>query len=437
MTLYSKLLRNIGGITYLGRMDEQVSLRRLDDVPRQTIRAAQLRRINDIWSHAVTHVPHYRDLSRHLSLPGIFRSLDEFSLRVPSLSRKEVQSDPRRFLADTAGSGTWLKTAGSTGRPLWSFRGRKSHQHIRMDAHYQRFRYGVEWNDPGLLLWGGGGFLCRGLSGLRKRLTMRVMDRVKNRWRVKAYELDRADLKRCREILIRHRIRLLYAYTRSAVRLARYCRSLSSRFPDLTLVVISSEPEEPGDVAFMEGAFDCPVAREYGAVEMGVIAVDLPGAPLRVMEHSVFLETLPHRAGMYEILCTNLHNRDFPLIRYPMGDLTSGALQVNPTGPAVLADVAGRRNDMIFLPPDRWVHPIALTHLIHRSPGVRGLQVVVEGERKILIRLETDPVLEPEEREKMRSRILDIMGADAFVDIAENVPFETTSMGKHRFVIRR
>ena len=433
---YRRLLRSAGRWTYLGRLEEEMNRRRLDEVPREEIRLEQLRRLNNLWHHAVTHVPHYRDLRQRLSLPGRFASLEEFFVRVPPVSKPEVQVAPRRFLAENAGPGFWSKTGGSTGRPLWSFRGRAAHQRVRMDTHYHRFRHGVAWDDPWLLLWSGEGFLQGGVRGFVNRAKLRVTDRMKNRRRVNAYDLDDTRLESCYRTMVRHDVRLLYGYAQATFRLAHFMRRYP-RIPTLDLVVVSAEASDPEEIRFMQQVFGCPVAQEYGAVEMGVIAADFPGAPMRVMEYTMLVETVPHEAGLFEILCTNLYNRDFPLIRYRMEDLTSSGLHVPPVGPAALENVIGRRNDMIHIPPDRWIHSTSLLKAVRISPGVLRLQVVVEDKNQVVIRLETESPLPECERKRMRARIFRILGDATEITIVENVPFETTPRGKHRFVIHR
>src|SRR5262245_48598823 len=58
--------------------------------PRAEIQAFQLKRLNEIWAHAVGHVPYYRRLAQERRLPICFQSLSEFGDRVPVLSKAVV-----------------------------------------------------------------------------------------------------------------------------------------------------------------------------------------------------------------------------------------------------------------------------------------------------------------------------------------------------------
>src|SRR5688572_591902 len=101
-------------------------LRAREGWSRADLEAFQLDRLNALWDHARTHVPHYRELAG--GLPSRWASLEEFRAGVPLLRRDQVQGRQRRFLSERAGPGHWSQTGGSTGEPLQVFWGRDAHE---------------------------------------------------------------------------------------------------------------------------------------------------------------------------------------------------------------------------------------------------------------------------------------------------------------------
>jgi phenylacetate-CoA ligase len=95
---------------------------------RAQIEACQIEKLNELWSHAVAHVPYYRRLARECVLPAKFVSIAEFSHTVPLLPRLDVRNDSKEFLSARARPGVWKCTSGSSGRPLFAYWSHNAHQ---------------------------------------------------------------------------------------------------------------------------------------------------------------------------------------------------------------------------------------------------------------------------------------------------------------------
>jgi len=142
---------------------------------------------------------------------------------------------------------------------------------------------------------------------------------------------------------------MLYGYSRALYLFALEAEASGYDSESLKLVVATSEPAWPHMIERMERAFHAPVAREYGAIECGIMATDTPrDRMLRVREDQILMETLPRDDGFYDIVVTVLNNPSFPLIRYAIGDVTEQPLR-RPEGGgfAVLSGVSGRDNDLL------------------------------------------------------------------------------------------
>lgn len=87
---------------------------------RERVRRDQARRVKRMVAHAYRFVPYYRETLDRLGLsPEDFISAEDLS-RLPLLERRQIQSDPERFLSveKSVGRTERFHTTGSTGKPL-------------------------------------------------------------------------------------------------------------------------------------------------------------------------------------------------------------------------------------------------------------------------------------------------------------------------------
>src|SRR5437660_159991 len=106
---------------------ELAELEARENWSRSEVEEHQFGRLNAVWSHAISFVPHYRHLAAAKALPPRFGSLDEFRALVPLLHRTEVRDRPLDFFSARAERGSWTRTGGSTGTPTNAFWGREAH----------------------------------------------------------------------------------------------------------------------------------------------------------------------------------------------------------------------------------------------------------------------------------------------------------------------
>lgn len=152
-----------------------------------------------------------------------------------------------------------------------------------------------------------------------------------------------------------------------ALLLARYLFSgdipmlQSLKYIELTGELLTEENKR-----FIEAAFECPCANQYGSYEVNSMAYECPNGHLHVMEGNVYLEILNEGKTVKEgdegeIVVTSLHNRVMPFVRYNIGDY--GYLQKS-TCPChrgkILKLTRGRKNDVISCPNGEILHSYEL-----------------------------------------------------------------------------
>jgi len=93
---------------------------------------------------------------------------------------------------------------------------------------------------------------------------------------------------------------------------------------DCKAVFCGSEAIYPHQRDQITNVFRCPIITWYGQSEQVALATEYPDGSYAFFPQYSFLEFLPVRDNMYEIVGTGWLNHAFPFIRYRTGDLVSG-----------------------------------------------------------------------------------------------------------------
>jgi phenylacetate-coenzyme A ligase PaaK-like adenylate-forming protein len=185
----------------------------------------------------------------------------------------------------------------------------------------------------------------------------KVKDYFMSRIRFPVFDMSDAMVEKFVGQFKRKDIEYIYGYTNSILLFSKYLMkkaiTLSSICPSLRLCIVTSEVCTEEDKETIETALGVPVIREYGASELGIIAIEDKKGRWEINEGSLLVEVLsddnkPLPYGNEgKLVITSLHNRAMPFIRYDIGDL--GVIDRDEKG-LVLRNLSGRVNDTIILP---------------------------------------------------------------------------------------
>lgn len=400
---------------------------------RGTIEEFQLSAVNNLWSHAIRNVPHFRKMYERMHLPSRFSSLVEFSNAVPASTKEEIRKNRFEFLSQEAKRGVWLYTGGSTGVPTpayWDLEARKAALHVQYRA---RLIWGIDIFDEAAYLWGHSASFAPGFRGQLAKLRLPLEDYMRNRIRLSAYALDVKNLDNYIERIQDFKPRILYSYSSAAMLLARRAEQRGVRPASLKLAVLTAEPAYQSLVESVERAFRIPAVKEYGAVETGVMAYEIPSRSLVVREDRIFLEASKTDSNTYKILVTVLDNLSYPLIRYEIGDLTDRPLQSPPKGFSTLGDIIGRSNDFLIGKDGVVVHPEALTHVVKQfASSIVRFTAHQHADGRVTLRLEADSMTNSQVNHMKNALTKLLSGQHIDVDFSG---VEPTVAGKHRWII--
>ncbi len=278
---------------------------------------------------------------------------------LPVLSKRNLQQPLYRRL----GKGFTLrkvfkgKTSGSSGHPFTFAKNKYAHAMTWAAFHEAYDQHGINLN---ISLQAR--FYGMPLSGKGKYIEL-AKDFVSNRKRFPIFNMNDEVLESFVNRFKKHKFDYINGYTSSIVLLANYCKrqklTLKSICPSLKICIVTSEMLFPDDRLLLEEWLGIPVVNEYGASEVGLIAMQNSKDDFEVNQQNLFIEVVdennqPLQDGVVgRILVTDLYNKAHPMIRYEIGDL--GSLETLENGTRILKELQGRTSDIARLPSGKVV----------------------------------------------------------------------------------
>lgn len=403
---------------------------------RAQITGFQLQRLNEVWTHAINHVPYYRSLQAELALPKHFESLEEYTGSVPLLQKSFLRANSQDFLSEKPQPGSWHRTSGSTSSPLMVFRGHDAH-HEMLRTNYRYYRlWGHDIFDRMVFLWHVTPTNTPGIASKIRRCREFAEDKLRNRLRLSALTLGTTDLQGYLKKIAAFKPSAIYSYSRTAYLLALEAKKQGFQCPSLKVINITSEPASEHVVRTIQEGLGAPCIVQYGCVEFGFIAGQWPDRTLRVREDLLFLETLPRQDGHFDIVLTNLNNPSFPLLRYDIGDVTDRPIEVPESGFSMLKNISGRCGDLLYTPSGRCLHPTVVDELFEENyfKYVRRFQIRQRADYSISALIELNDSANAPDCQQL-AKHLSVQVDDCPVEVEIVTRIEQTTAGKHRNVI--
>lgn len=260
-----------------------------------------------ILEFAQRHSPYYRDMFRRAGFePSDLRSLQDL-IRLPVMEKESLI----RHNADIHTNYRFGKlfpceTSGTSGQVLTFRRDEPWDSGNRAAVMRGYSWFGVNPWDRSVYLWGFN-------TDPFKKVRVRVLDALQNRFRVFSY--DEAEIRR----LARHTRKavVLHGYSSMIYNIAK-ALNRDGHLPrpgQLKLVKGTSEKIFEAYQAEAIKAFGMRIVSEYGAAETGLIAFECPHGSMHVHMEGCHVEVVDGEA-----VVTNLLSRSFPIIRYRLAD---------------------------------------------------------------------------------------------------------------------
>jgi len=274
---------------------------------------------------------------------------------IPILTKQDMQGPIKeRITSDLKPRHIYINnTSGSSGHPFFFAKDKMCHA-LGWALIFDRYkRHGIAY----------GKSLQARFYGIplskRKLILEKIKDKFSSRVRFPVFDLSDAVLQVYFEKFKRYKFEYINGYTSSLILFAKYlinkgvvlkdfCPTLKVAFP--TAEMCSSE-----DRSILERAFGVPVANEYGAAEIEVIAFDDEDHDRIISNENLFIEIVDENDVVVpdgtegRIIVTSLNNYAMPFIRYEIGDI--GVMETRRKGRhQILKKLIGRTNDFAILP---------------------------------------------------------------------------------------
>lgn len=289
-------------------------------------------------------VPYYGSVKLDKNKP-ISKQLGRF----PFLTKQEVRDYQKKLFFKGVSKRGKLKreSSGSTGEPFAVWKSEDLFDYYSAIVLNQLIHYGWTPLDINCILHGGG------IGNLNPGITSEEL------------------LKH----LIENQPTTLSCYASYLVDIIKKNNKDSLKKLKLKYIITHSEQSSIGERNLIEKSFNCPVFDEYGATEVGPIAIQCKNKKYHVLEDNVYLEILnkegkPVKEGeLGEIIVTDLKNETMALVRYKVGDygkISNGRCDCEYKNFKVLESIEGRIEDSFILgggkiiPPGQLVSEISI-----------------------------------------------------------------------------
>jgi phenylacetate-CoA ligase len=416
---------------------------RIQYLEREQLRRIQFAKLKALLHHSYQTVPYYRDRYKQAGLePDDIRSLDDLKL-LPILQKDEIRNDHKRFLSEEPRTPVFkVSTSGSTGIPM------EFHisQSAAAAANISRIRalewWGIKLGDRELRFGGIGYPMGSGIKIFaKKHLIKLVRYRIMNRRTLSAFDMSPQSMDDYWDFIQKFSPKYFFGYPSSFHLFAQYLKKqgYDGKSLGLRCVVVTGEILFDWQVQEIEDVFNCPVANEYGSVEVGVMAYGYPCGTLHTMDDFVLFEIVKSNPNdeVGEIVVTHLENWGSPLIRYNVQDLAIPLDDPSPCSHGLgfqkIKRVIGRYHDLIRLQSGRIVHGTYFEGLMREVVGVQQYQVIQKKTDLFEILVVSDEEFTTEQEDFIRDKI-NLHLENARVEIKRTQSISKEASGKLRYV---
>lgn len=304
------------------------------------IEAYQVNAFNTTWKYCLEEIPFYRSWAEEHNLPEKIEAIADLRA-FPRLTKQDIVSRTDEIFQYGRITDAY-STGGTTGTPARYPRGARDSDQIYADVYLARDWWGLAPFDRYVHLWGH--------SHLFAGKKLPVIARHASDWligakRLNAYDLSPSAIASYVTELVRHNPRFIVGYTSAIFKLARHLESaqIALALPRLRAIILTAETATEADVDLISRVFSSPVIIEYGAAEVGNMAVSKEKTwRMQVLWTSCVLRIDSNN----DILVTTLNERLFPLINYDIGDRAIATDILNDNA-LELSRVLGRSMDTV------------------------------------------------------------------------------------------
>ncbi|MFD1064408.1 hypothetical protein [Oceanobacillus locisalsi] len=404
-----------------------------------TISNYQLTKFNELWQGIQNNVPYFKRLVESNDLPRQIKGWTDFQ-KIPINSRSYLKENVNDFSDYSREPDFWISTGGSTGNPLNFPSWKEESVNYEPSLWYARSFYDIKRSDRMFRLWGHSHVLGNGLAKYKKIIKFKMGHPLIGFKRFSAYDLSETQLKIAGEEILKFKPNYIIGYSKALQLLARANMDKKNDFQKLNLKAVIGAAEgfdKEEDKNFIGEIFGCPVGLEYASMETKLLAHTHPDGSYKVIWKNNLVECVDDNGNPAQegrILVTSLYPRAFPLVRYELGDLISGALK-NKNSVYAFSQVKGRDNDFLMIDENTPIHSEGITHAIKLSDKITAYQIRYTPENMYTIYVKSNSNLTEHDFNEIRSRLKKIDSRLSDLNIKQVNQLKQTVAGKTKWLI--
>ncbi len=401
--------------------------------------------LDNILGRAITEIPFYRSLKTDLD-PRRISSFPIMSKPMVTAHFRDLMSDELRWEYDHGKRRGYrwveVRSGGTTGVPVAVIHGSDFRDHDRAVRMLQMELCGFPFGVPHFRLWGS----MQDINQMKDSLAHRFMALLARETLLNAFKMEDRDKDHYLDRIEQAGTPYLIAYVDAAAHLARYALT-RGHAPSLTSVMACAGTVTDEARSLIETTFNAKVYNKYGSRDAGEIACECSHGGLHILP-GVVLEVVDDEGNTCadgvsgRLLVTTLHNRDFPLIRYEIGDCGALSSRQCPCGRPfpLLNRIEGRSTEFLQSTSGGFISPVFIRHLIgvvHPPPFLKNYQLEQVDTHQFILRLECEATAGSFDTTALRRDLIKVLGNDAQLEILRVESIPLASSGKFQYVINR
>lgn len=442
--LRGQLYRSVLQVKAPGVLPKLTYLRAQQHLSREEAARNQSDRLKDLLTHAVAHVPYYRNILRQ---SGIVNSSGEIQLdqfqNIPLLEKATLHGKFDQLKSDDLNHRNWFKVSsgGSTGETTRVLHDQEFADWARAMRLFFDSWAGYLFGDPKLIIWR----MLPYTGGRNSKLWRQMGSIIRNEIRINAGSLSPSDMKELLSRIQADNPKMIFGFPENVYELARLSLKHGNALNSSETIMTSGAVLHPWMRSAIEAAHGAPIFNKYGSIETTGIACECNAhAGLHVCTPLQYVEILrsdgsrADRGEIGEVVVTTLVNYAMPLIRYRIGDMAAWSEEDCSCGRQWprLREVAGRTRDL-FLKRDGTQVRI-WEHVFHQHAWIKKFQIIQQDYEIVdALIVPYEDVLEPAithstEIRQVEDEIREAMGADCSITVALTDHIDASPSGKFR-----
>ncbi len=402
------------------------------------LRKLQDEKLRKIVQHAYQNTAYYRDLFDSLNVhPEDIQAREDLA-QLPILTKTVIKQNYERFKAKNfeSYSPRIRATSGSTGDSFHFVIDRDTHSWVHGYLLLAWQTAGFQLGDT-IFTIGGGNIK---LSPLKRRLVSFLRNSVD----VPAFDFDEVKMRETIQLIHNVKPGVVYGYGSALAFLAKYAMENHIELFSPKGIVTTAENLLPHNRERIEKAFRCKVFDQYGVMECGITAFECDqhdgyhlgmtkGLAETVDDSGSPVSGVPGR-----IICTDLDNYAFPMLRYDSGDLGvySGRLCSCGRGFELLDSVEGRTREFLTAFGGKKVHGAVFSYLVRDNPWIDQYQVYQKVVGQIDVRIvAADGIVDEGRKSSVAQFVRTHCGEGMAVNVIQVTDIPLSANNKRHFVV--